>query len=140
MRRRGSLRDKRQLEVVDDAVHRGIVGEEGDDLHRAAALGADHRVNLIDFADHLGPALGRDRAELLLHDQERDSGLTCLLDLPPMRISVEAEVTDGVVQRWPSMRSEGKASEKSISFSSYLPKTPFPSIPYTNRKKWLRTG
>ena len=93
MRRRGSLRDKRQLEVVDDAVHHGIVGEEGDDLHLATVLGADHRVNLIDFADHLGPALGRDRPELLLHNQERDSGLTCLPDLPPMRISVEAIIS-----------------------------------------------
>jgi len=47
------------------------------------------------FNREFAPALGRDRAELLLHDRERDSGLTCLLDLPPMRISVEAEVTDG---------------------------------------------
>jgi len=43
--------------VVDDAVHHGIVGEESDDLHDAAAVGAGHGVNLIDFTDHLGPAL-----------------------------------------------------------------------------------
>jgi hypothetical protein len=30
----GSLGNKRQLEVLDDAVHNGIIGEEGDDLHR----------------------------------------------------------------------------------------------------------
>ena len=35
MRRRRSLRDRRQLEVIDDLVHYGMVGEEGDDLHRS---------------------------------------------------------------------------------------------------------
>ena len=64
-RRRRPLRDKGQLEVVDDAVHHGIVGEESDDLHRAPALRTDQRVNLIDLADHLGPALGREEAGLI---------------------------------------------------------------------------
>ncbi len=31
LRRRGPLRDKGQVEVVDDAVHHGIVGEESDE-------------------------------------------------------------------------------------------------------------
>ena len=66
MRRRRPLRDKGQLKVVDDAVHHGIVGEESDDLHRPSALRTDHRVHLIDFADHCRPALGRDGLELLL--------------------------------------------------------------------------
>jgi hypothetical protein len=33
MRERESRRDKGQLEVVDDPVHHGRVGEEGDDPH-----------------------------------------------------------------------------------------------------------
>jgi len=73
MRRRGPLRDKGQLEVVNDPVHHGIVGEESDDLHDAAALRADHRVNLIDLPDHLGPAFGGDGPELLFHHPERES-------------------------------------------------------------------
>jgi len=48
-----------QFEVIDDPVHYGLVGKEGDDLHRAPALGTEHRVNFINLADHLGPALGR---------------------------------------------------------------------------------
>jgi hypothetical protein len=72
MRRRGPLRDKGQVEVVDDAVDHGIVGEESDDLHRAAALRADHRINFIDFTDHIGPAFGGDGPELFLHHPEKD--------------------------------------------------------------------
>ena len=59
--------------MVDDSVDHGIVSEERDDLHLSAALRADHRINFIDFADHLGPALGGDRPELLLHHPERES-------------------------------------------------------------------
>jgi hypothetical protein len=66
LRRRGPVRDKGQLEVADDPINHGIIGEESDDLHRGAASRAEHRVNLINLPDHLGPALGRDRAELLL--------------------------------------------------------------------------
>jgi len=32
LRRRGPLRNKGQLEVINDAIHHGTVGEEGDDL------------------------------------------------------------------------------------------------------------
>jgi hypothetical protein len=35
VRRRGSLGDKRQLEVVSDAVHHGVIGEESDKLDKA---------------------------------------------------------------------------------------------------------
>jgi len=72
--RRGRLRsDKRQLEVVDDTIDHREVAKEGDDLHRAPALGAEHRVDLIDLANHLGPALGRDALELVLNNPERKS-------------------------------------------------------------------
>jgi hypothetical protein len=37
--RRGTFGRKGELEVVDDPVHHSIVGEEGDDLHRAPASG-----------------------------------------------------------------------------------------------------
>jgi hypothetical protein len=43
--------DKGQLEVINDPVNHGIIGEEGDDLHRAAALGADQGVDFIDLRD-----------------------------------------------------------------------------------------
>jgi hypothetical protein len=56
--RRGRLVcDKRQLEVVDDSVHHGLVDEERDDLHLSAALRADQGVDFVHFTDHLGPAL-----------------------------------------------------------------------------------
>jgi hypothetical protein len=49
MRGRRLVCDKVQLEVVNDPVHYGIVGEESDDLHRGAAVRADHRINFIDL-------------------------------------------------------------------------------------------
>jgi hypothetical protein len=63
--RRGPVCDEGQLEVVDDAVHHGIVGKESDNLHRAAALGTDHRVDFINFTNHLSPALGAEGPELV---------------------------------------------------------------------------
>jgi len=50
------VRGKCKLEVVNDAIDYGEIGEESDDPHHAAALRADHRINFIDFTDHLGPA------------------------------------------------------------------------------------
>lgn len=41
------VRDKGQVEVFDDSIHHGIVSEEGDDAHRAAASRAGERVNFI---------------------------------------------------------------------------------------------
>jgi hypothetical protein len=35
--------------MIDNPVHDGILREEGDDLHAAATLGAEHGVNLIDL-------------------------------------------------------------------------------------------
>ena len=88
MGRRGLGRHERQLQVIDDAVHHGMLREEGDDLHPAAALGADHRVHLIDLPDHGRPALGRKAPELLLDDPERRGTQARLLDLPPMGVGV----------------------------------------------------
>jgi len=79
--------------MIDDPVHHGIVGEESDDLHRGAALRADHRVNLIDLADHLGPALGGDGPQLILDNPQRKSLKTCLPDLASMGIGVEAVIS-----------------------------------------------
>jgi len=47
VRRRGSLCHEGQLEMIDDSVHHGIVGEEGDDAHLAAALGANQGIDFI---------------------------------------------------------------------------------------------
>jgi len=49
MRRWRSLGDKGQLEVIDDAIHHGTVGDEGNDTHFPLASGAGQRINLIDF-------------------------------------------------------------------------------------------
>jgi hypothetical protein len=75
--------------VVDDSVHRREIREEGNDLHRAPAFRAKKRVDFVDLADHLGPALGRDAPELVLNNPERKSRKARLLDLPPMGIAVE---------------------------------------------------
>ena len=82
---------KRQLEVVDDPVHSLIIGDEGDDLHRPSALGTDYRVDFINLANHLGPALGRDAPELVLNNPERTSLKARLLDLPPVGVGVQAK-------------------------------------------------
>jgi len=39
-------------------------------LYLSAALRAEHRRNLVDLADDLGPAFGREMPELLLHNPE----------------------------------------------------------------------
>ena len=75
--------------MLDDTVHHREVAKEGDDLHRAPALGAEHRVNLIDFPDHVGPALGREALELILDNPERGSLKASLLDLAPMGVGIE---------------------------------------------------
>ena len=48
MGRGGLRRHKRQLHVIDDPVHGPEFRDESDDLRRPLALGADHRVNLIE--------------------------------------------------------------------------------------------
>lgn len=65
-----SLRDKCQLEVIDDAVNHGIVGDEGDDAHLSTALRADQRVDFKNLADHLCPFAARDSRAFLLNDDE----------------------------------------------------------------------
>ena len=68
LRRRRSLCDKCQLEVVDDPVHYGIVCKESDDAHPAATSGAGQRVDFENLADNLGPAaVGDIQQELLPH-------------------------------------------------------------------------
>ena len=78
---------------MDDPIHNSIVGEESDDLH-VTAVGAEHRVNFVDLADHLGPALGRDGPELLLDNGEGGRPQACLFDLASMGIGIEAIISD----------------------------------------------
>jgi len=52
------------------------------------------RSRRLNLADHLGPALGRDRPELHLHHPEREGLQARLLDLPPMGIGVEAVIAN----------------------------------------------
>jgi len=58
--------EKGQLQVVEDAVDYGIIGDEGDDAHLSLAPGADKRGNFIEFTDHLCPAPQGDPRALLL--------------------------------------------------------------------------
>ena len=81
LRRWGSLRNKGQVEVIDDPVDHGIVGEESDGLHVTAASGAQHGVNFVHLTDHLGPALGGDGPQLLLEHPERERPKASLPDL-----------------------------------------------------------
>jgi len=92
--------------VIDDFVHNRIVGEERNDLHLAAALRTEEGINFINLTDHLGPALGGDVLELLLHHKERESLMARLLDLSPVGIGVEAEVTDSDLSLVRNMGSE----------------------------------
>jgi len=89
-----SLCDKGQLEVVDDFIHNLMVGEKGDHLHCSSASRTDHGIDLIDLTHHLGPALGGDWAEFLLHHPEREGLQACLAELASMSVSVEAGVTN----------------------------------------------
>ena len=58
------------LEVVDDVIDHGEIGEEGDDLHLAAALGAGQGIDFINLADYLGPAAAGDPRALFLDDDQ----------------------------------------------------------------------
>jgi hypothetical protein len=89
----GLLGDKCQFEVADDFVDHGIVGQEGDDLHRGAALRTDRGVDFIDFADHLGPALGGAGPQLLLYDPEGESLQARLPDFSPVGVGIEAVIS-----------------------------------------------
>jgi hypothetical protein len=60
---------KSELEVGDDPVHCGIIGDESDHSHLATACRTYERINFIDLADHLCPAFGRDMMVLFLNDQ-----------------------------------------------------------------------
>jgi len=95
MRGRRSFCHKGQLEVMDDPVHHGIVGEESDDLHRGAALDTGQGIHLKDFSDHLCPAAAGDPRALLLNDDGWMLVHLCLAHLAPVSIGVQAEVTEG---------------------------------------------
>ena len=87
------LREKGELEVLDDAIDHRTVCEEGDDAHLALALGASEWVQFIDFPDHLCPAAEGDPRALLIDKQEL-ARRPRLAHLAPMSIGVEAEVAD----------------------------------------------
>jgi len=80
--------------MIDNPVHGGIIGDESDDLHHSPALRAKHRVDFINLANHLRPALGRDALLFLLshpQNQRRDARLP---HFPPVGVGVEAVITD----------------------------------------------
>jgi len=60
------LGNEAQLQMVDDPVHGGIIGDKGDDLHHSPALRAKHRVHFVNLANHLRPTFRRDAPHFLL--------------------------------------------------------------------------
>jgi len=110
MRRRRSLGDKCQLEVVDDAIHHGVGCEERNDLHRGAALRTGHGVDFKNLADHLCLSPARDSRALLHDDERRLVGLS-LAHLPPVGVGIEAEIShsDGFGLKKPSGDPRGYA-------------------------------
>ena len=81
--------------MVDDFVDHRKVCNKADDLHCATALRAEEGVNLLDFTDHLGPALGGDGPELVLSHPQGQGPKARLLDFPPVGVGVETVITDG---------------------------------------------
>jgi len=80
LRGRWSFSLEAELEMADDLIDGLRVFDEGDDTHLASASRTQQRVYLINFADHLGPASGRDMI-FPFNDRRmegRDSGLASL--------------------------------------------------------------
>jgi hypothetical protein len=92
--RRRLLGHERQLQVTDDPVDDRVLGQEGHNSHPPPATRTDHRINLVDLADHLGPALGSDGLRLLLDHPQGHGNTACLPGFPPMGIGVETVVAD----------------------------------------------
>jgi len=88
--RRRLLRHESKLQVVDDPIDHLIVREEGDDLHPASALGAKHRIDLIDLADRDRPAFGRDGRRIGLGQAKGVRALPRFPDLPPGCVGIKA--------------------------------------------------
>ena len=80
--------------MLDDPVHHGIVGEEGDDAHLAPAQRAEQWVHLMDFSDHLSPAPAWDPRAFLLNDDEWMGVRLSPAHLTPVSIGIQAEITD----------------------------------------------
>jgi len=80
--------------VIDDPVHRGVVGEEGNNAHLSLAQGTGQGIYLIDFFDHLGPASAGDPRAILLDEDEFLRTSLQLEHLPPVGIGVEAVISD----------------------------------------------
>lgn len=55
--------------------------------------GAEHRIDFINLAVYLSPALGNDVPELILDNPERKSCSARLLDLSPMGVGLEPITT-----------------------------------------------
>jgi hypothetical protein len=72
--------------------HHSIVREEGDNAPPASTARTEQGIDLIDLADHLGPAFGRDGPELVLYNPERASLRARLADLASMSIGVEVVI------------------------------------------------
>jgi len=93
--RRGTLGFASSTRIKDDAIHHGIIRNKSDDLHLSSALGTNQRIDLVDFPDHLGPALAWDSRSLLLNE---DKGMLIGLGLSPLApvgVGVEAVIPHG---------------------------------------------
>jgi len=76
--------------VVINTIDYGIVGEAGNNFHLSTALQAEQRVDFVDLADHLGPALvGMGQNTSSTMGERKGPGLAS------MGIGVEAPVQGG---------------------------------------------
>jgi hypothetical protein len=116
--------------VIDDAVDNSIVCDEGNDTHFALALRTGQRINLIHFSDHLRPAAARDFRALLLDNQEFVAFLCFLASLPPVGVSVEAEITDGDLALVRNMGSDPGDELQINIFNFAINLTSFPFMLY----------
>jgi hypothetical protein len=55
---------KRNIKATDDLINDFMIFYKSNDFHLCTAFGAEKRVYLIDFADHLCPAFGGDNTTL----------------------------------------------------------------------------
>jgi len=90
-----TLRHSSSTIIKDDVFHHGMHRKEGDNLHSARAIRADHRIHFIDLPDHGRPTFRRKVLEFLLNHPEFQGTKTRLLDLSPMAVPVEAIIPQG---------------------------------------------
>ena len=105
--------------MINNPVHNGNLRDEGDDLHPAPALGADHRVNLIDLPDHGRPTFGRKTPELLLNDRSEKAILPLetvfIFGQEPLEMMRQHPVENGPLRMSAAKKKAAEVMMRSLS-------------------------